>query len=195
MIHEPSNHEPDIDPQGLWQSQKKEYDAMSLADIHLKARGFEKRVQRCNAVEYVACGVVIVGFAPPLLYGPNWFMKAGAALVMLAVPFVAWQLHRRGSVDASPELGETLVDSFRRQMIRQRDALRSIGSWYLAPFVPGLVFLMIGTWFRTPRPGMSVERLHASLLIADAIMVAILVGVWLLNQWGAKRLQKKIDEL
>ena len=26
-------------------------------------------------------------------------------------------------------------------------------------------------------------------------LIVVFVGVWLLNQWGARRLQKKIDEL
>ena len=43
MMHVPSGpdssgREPDIDPQGLWQAQKKEYDSMTLAAIHEKAR-------------------------------------------------------------------------------------------------------------------------------------------------------------
>ncbi|MGZ3272266.1 MAG: hypothetical protein ACXU82_21905 [Caulobacteraceae bacterium] len=195
MTHEPSNHEPDIDPQGLWQSQKKEYDAMTLADIHLKARRFESKVQRRNAVEYFACGIVIVGFAPALLFGPHWMMKAGAGLIMLAVPFVAWQLHRRGSVEASPEPGESLVESYRRQLVRQHAALRTVGSWYLAPFAPGLVAMMAGVWLAPLKPGVSIERKHASLLIATALVVVAFAAVWLWNQHGARRLQKRIDEL
>ncbi len=189
MSREPSDHQPDIDPQGLWQSQKKEYDPMTLADIHLKARTFESRIQRRNAVEYVACGVVIVGFAPALLNGPHWLMRVGAGLIMLAVPFVAWQLHRRGSVDASPEPDETLVDSYRRQLARQRDALRSVGSWYLAPFVPGLALLMVGAWFTTPKPGMSVERFHAGLLVVWAIIAVIRM------RGGASQTKAQLDEL
>ena len=191
----PSDLEPDIDPRGLWQSQNKEYDAMTLAQIHAKARTFENRIQRRNAVEYAACGVVIVGFAPPLLFGPNWMMRVGAALIMLGTIYVGWQLHRRGSVDAPAAPGETLVDAYRRQLIRQREALRTIATWYLAPFMPGMALLMVGIWFRAPTPGVTVERAHAGLLIMAGVWVAICVGIWLLNQHGAKRLQKKIDEL
>jgi hypothetical protein len=195
MTGETSDHQPDIDPQGLWQAQKKEYDAMTLADIHLKARKFESRVQGRNAREYIACGIVIVGFAPALVFGPNWMMRAGAALIMLATVYVGWQLHRRASVEASPEPGESLVDTYRRQLIRQRDALRSIGSWYLAPFAPGMALTLIGIWFRAPKPGVSVERAHAGLLIVAVVWIAVCAGIWLLNKRGAKLLQKRIDEL
>jgi hypothetical protein len=185
----------DLDPQGLWRSQNKEYDPMTLADIHTKARAFDSRVQRRNAIEYIACGVVIVGFAPMLLHGPNWMMQAGAALIMLGTVFVAWQLHGRGSVDASVEPGETLVDAYRRQLIRQRDAIRSVGSWYLAPFAPGMTLLLIGMWFRAPKPGVPIERAHMGVMIASAINIALFVCIWLLNLRGAKLLQKRIDDL
>ena len=200
MIHDPSSpesfgHEPDIDPQGLWQGQKKEYDDMSLADIHMKARRFESKIQRRNALEYVACGVVIIGFGPALFTGPHWLMRAGAGLVMLAVPYVGWQLHRRGAAEGLSAPGETLVDAYRRQLTRQRDALRSVGSWYLAPFVPGLVLLTVGMWLAPPRPGVPIERKEASLLLGAAVMVVAFAAIWWLNQRGAKRLQRMIDDL
>jgi hypothetical protein len=186
----------DFDPQRLWQSQAKEYDAMTLAEIHRNARRLESRVQRRNAVEYVSCGVAIVGFMPALLLaGHAWMVQAGAALVMLAVVFVAWQLHRRGSVDASPLPGETLVDSYRRQLTRQRDALRTVGFWYIGPLVPGLTMLLLGMWFQVHRPGVPAGRAHAGILVTAAFAAVVFIGVWLLNLWAARRLQKRIDEL
>jgi hypothetical protein len=195
MIHEPPNHEPDIDPQGLWQSQKKEYDPMTLADIHQKARKFESKIQRRNAIEFVACGVVIVGFAPALFLQYHWLTKVGAAWIMLATVFIAWQLHKRASVDAPAGTGETLVEAYRRQLMRQRDAVRSMGTWYLAPMIPGFVLLQAGFWLGTPRAGVPIERVHTNVLIMLAVWIVLCAGIWLLNQWGAKRLQKKIDEL
>ena len=194
MRGDPSDHEPEMDPQGIWQAQSKEYDPMTLAQIHAKARKFESRVQWRNAVEYVACGVVIVGFSPALLSGPNWMMRVGAALIMLATIYVGWQLHRRGSVEASPQPDETLVDAYRRQLIRQREALRTIATWYLAPFVPCMALFLVGMWFVTPKRG-TVERFHIGLLIVALVWVLICVVIWLLNQRGARLLQKRIDEL
>ncbi len=75
---------------------------MTLADIHMKASKFEKRIGARNAREYVACGLTIVGFAPALLLGPNWMLHVGGGLVILATLYVAWQLHRRGSSEATP---------------------------------------------------------------------------------------------
>jgi hypothetical protein len=50
-------------------------------------------------------------------------------------------------------------------------------------------------WLAPLKPGVPIERKEISLLIASALMVAAFAGVWWLNQWGARRLQKKIDEL
>jgi len=185
----------DFDPQSLWQSQKKEHDAMSLAAIHANARKLETRVQRRNAIEYVSCGIVLVAFAPALLKTTSWMIQGGAGLLMLGVLVVAWQLHRRGSVEATPNAGEGLVDSYRRQLIRQRDALRSVGLWYLGPLTPGLVLMMTGFWFWPPPRWQTQAQHHIGLAIMYAVMVLLWVGVWALNQWGARRLQKMIDQL
>lgn len=191
-----SDFEPgDFDPRGLWQAQTKEYDPMTLADIHRKARKFESRIQRRNAIEYAACGVVLVGFTPALLNRHSWLMQAGAAWVILATLFVAWQLHRRTSIQASPEPGETLVDSYRRQLIRQRDAIATVGRWYIAPVLPGLGLIMAGRWFQAHLPNMSIERDHAGILTALAVAAVVMTVIWLLNKRGARRLQKMIDDL
>lgn len=178
----------DFDPQSLWLSQGKEQDPMTLADIHAKARTLETRVQRRNAIEYVACGVALVGFLPTLLNPRSWMMQAGAGLIMLAILFVAWQLHRRGSAEATPQPGEPLLEAYRRQLVRQRDALRTAGLWYVAPVVPGMALMMLGSWL----------QLHASgpsILACSAIAALVLTWIWLRNLRGAKRLQKRIDEL
>ena len=185
----------DLDPRELWRSQEKEHDPMTLAAIHAKARTFESRIERRNAIEYVASGVVIVCFAPILLQGPNWIMQLGAGLVMLGAVVVAWQLHRRASNESTPLAGEALVDAYRRQLIRQRDALRTVWLWYLGPLAPGLAAMMIGGWFRRPPPRMTVEQSHVAQLATDAFIILVFLGVFLLNLWGARRLQKRIDEL
>ena len=185
----------DFDPQQLWQSQTAEYDAMTLADIHLKARNFQSRISRRNAVEYVACVVVVLGFLPGLLHQGSWMMQVGCGLNMLAAVFVAWQLHRRGSARTTPEAGQGLVDFHRRELIRQRDAINSVGVWYIGPFIPGMALIMLGRWFHSHSPRLPIGFDHLVLILTSMIMALFLVVVWLLNKWGAARLQVRIDEL
>ncbi len=185
----------DFDPRGLWQAQTKEHDAMTLATIHQKARAFDRKIQWRNAREHFACGLALALFAPALFLPFHWLMKAGAAWVMLAVLYVAWQLQRRASNEGMPLPGENLVDAYRRQLVRQRDALRSVGSWYIGPMIPGLVLVQAGMWLTPPKHGVPIERAHAGQLVSAAVVAAVFGGVWWLNQRGARQLQKRIDEL
>ena len=185
----------DFDPQTLWQSQPTEYDPMTLADLHRKSHVFEARVRRRNLVEYLACVLVIAGFTPVLFIRESWMMQAGAGLAISATIFVAWQLHARAAAGRTPEAGDALVDFHRRELIRQRDALRSVAVWYLAPFIPGMTLLMMGRWFQSHAAHRSIAVDHLLILPTCWMVAAVFVAIWALNLWGARRLQRRIDEL
>jgi hypothetical protein len=196
MSGDPSDLDPQApDLQALWQSQTQEHEPMSLADIHQKARTLEKKVRWRNAREYVASVVVVLGFSPVLFHRDSWMMQAGAALIILATIYVAWRMHRHASARAVPEAGEALRDFHREELIRQRDALRSVGRWYLAPFVPGMVLVMMGRWFQSHVGGRSLAMDHLGILIASGVCALVFGGIWWLNLRGAKRLQAEIDKL
>jgi hypothetical protein len=183
------------DPQTLWRSQATEHAPMTLAQIHDKAKAFQARIRRRNVVEYVACVVVIAGFTPVLLIRDSWMMQVGALLIMTATAFVASQLHQRGSAQRVPDGGAALIASYRQELIRQRDALRSVGVWYLAPFLPGLGLLMLGRWFQWHASGRSLGLDHLIIALSEGIVVLVFVVLWLVNQRAANRIQKRIDEL
>ncbi len=185
----------DFDPKTVWQNQPSEHDPMSLAEIHRKARTFETRVRRRNLVEYVACVLVIAGFTPVLFLQAGWMMQAGAGLVIAATVFVAWQLHLRASAGRTPDADAALMDFHRQELIRQRDALRSVGVWYLAPFVPGMVLVMMGRWFQSHAAHRALAFDHLLILLTSGMMALVFLGILGLNLWGAKRLQRRIDEL
>lgn len=93
------------------------------------------------------------------------------------------------------ESGDALVDSYRRELIRQRDALRSIGRWYLAPFVPGMTLLLLGRWFQSHATRRPVALDHVIIALVGVIAALVFLVIWLLNQRGAERLQRRIEEL
>jgi len=191
MTGEPS----DFDPQTLWQSQPTEHDPMTLAEIHRRSHAFEAKVRRRNLIEYVACGLVIAGFTPVLFARASWMMQAGAGLAIAATIFVGWQLHVRASAGRTPAVGDALVDFHRQELIRQRDALRSVGLWYLAPFVPGMTLVMMGRWFQAHAAHRALALDHMLILVTSGVTVLVFLGIWLLNLYGAKRLQQRIDDL
>jgi hypothetical protein len=185
----------DLDPQQLWQAQATEHDPMTLAEIHEKARRLRSRIRRRNLTEHAGCVFVIAAFVPALLQQRSWMTQGGALLIMAATVFVAWQLHRRGSARPVPAGGDALITSYRQELIRQRDALRTIGAWYLAPFLPGMALLMLGRWFQLHAAHRAVGVDHLIIGLASTIVALVYAVVWLLNQRGADRLQKRIDEL
>jgi hypothetical protein len=190
MSGEPSG----FDPQTLWQAQEKEYDPMTLAQIHQTAGTFQAKIRRRNAIEYAASVFVIAAFAPMLLHRGGWMMQAAAALIMAATVIVAWQLHRRGSAQPIPQ-GDALIPAYKRELIRQRDALRSVLVWYLGPFIPGLALMTAGRWFQAHAPGRPLAVDHLIIGLCVAIIVLAFGMVWLYHQRNADRLQKRIDEL
>jgi hypothetical protein len=196
MIHEPSNHEPDIDPQGLWQSQKKEYDAMTLAQIHAQALAFERTVRKRNTIEYVTYAFAI-GLAVAVQFQPKMtpLIRAGIALMVLGMLFVAWQLHRRASAETAPPIGESLVEAYRNQLIRQRDAGRTGFWWYLAPMMPGLAVMVAGLWLKASAAGEPRPRMYLETGLLALVMVGGFTWAAYLIRVGVKTLQKKIDEL
>ena len=164
----------DLDPQKLWQSQQTEHVPMSLAEIHDKSRAFQARIKRRNLIEYAACIVVVLGFLPGVFDRVSWMVQAASGWIIVATAFVAWQLHRRGSAERSPNIGEALIEFHRAQLTRQRDAGRSIAVWYIAPFVPGMALLLTGLWFVRGAN-------HALDLFTGALAVVVFAGTWWLK--------------
>jgi hypothetical protein len=137
----------------------------------------------------VACVIVVISFGSYVVWLPHPLQKVGSALIVVATFYVGWQLHRRASALPLDSAGAMPIMAFARaQMVRQRDALRSIFWWYLLPFFPGLVVLVIGSIQLRggPRP------LDA---VGIAGVTAVFAFVWWVNRYSARRLQRHIDEI
>ncbi len=184
--------EPDI--KTLWRNQKTE-DTVTLENVHERAAKFQKRVRNRNRREYIAAVFVVAVFGWYIWILPDVFLKAGSALTILGALCVTWQLHVRGSAARLPQDSSAMgdVDFHRRELIRQRDALKSVWLWYLAPFVPGMTVFMFGKYHRLEVLGRPVNQ--TAFIGSVAICVLVFAAIWLLNVWGARRLQKRIDEL
>jgi len=177
-----------------WQASVEIAGAPPLEEVRKGADKFYRRIRRRNAVEYVACVVVVVAFTSYVFNLPHVLQKVGSAMIVLATFYVAWQLHRRASAEPPEKAGTMPLMAFARaQMLRQRDALRSIFWWYILPFIPGLVVMTVGNGmdpeFAAKGPPLWVRWL------VFAGMGAALAGVWWLNQYGARKLQGRIDEI
>jgi hypothetical protein len=184
------------DAKTLWRNQPSEETVVTLDNIRDRAEQFQSQVRRRNMREYLAAPVVVVVCGVFMWFFPGWMMKTGSALFIIAVLLVVWQLHKRAAAKMLPgNSGMPLVVFHREALIRQRDALRSVGTWYLAPFIPGFVLLVLGRYFQFHAPGRTLAW-DRQIIILCAIMAVLAFGiVWVLNAWGAERLQRKIDQL
>lgn len=170
---------------------------MSLADVHLHAQKFQSRVRLRNTIEYVAAAFVVVLFARMALTVPDPIVQIGAGLIVAGALYVCWQLYRlgraatRGELDAGAQSWATF---HRGELVRQREALRTVWSWYLAPFVPGMVVFLAGVAFTEANPAPFPARL-AVFLVGVGLMAAVFAAVGWLNALGVKKLDSEIAAL
>lgn len=167
----------------------------SVEELRARADKFHRTIANRNLREYLAGGFVVVAFAVMAVLAPFVAMKLGAAMVTLGAAYVMWQLRRRGTpLDPAREGGAlSLLEFQRRELVRQRDALDSVFSWYLLPLIPGMVVLMASPMLATPVADWALPSPGMALRLAAPF--AVFVGVWLLNKWGAQQLQRQVDEI
>src|SRR5438132_173612 len=123
----------------VWQNQPVENVAMSLEEIRNRAQQFRAKIQRRNLREYLAAVFVVAVFAFYIYKFPNPLIRIGSGLIIAGALWAIYQLHRRTAPRNLPT-GLALVGSvefYRQELVRQRDALHSVWTWYLLPMIPG----------------------------------------------------------
>ena len=183
------NEFPPDDIRNVWQNQPVENTPMPLEEIQRRARRFEKRVDRRNLREYAGAAIGIAVYTFYIFKSHSLVIRAGSALVIAGVLYVVVQLYRRASSGALPEdFGVAAsIEFHRRELVRQRDLLRSVWRWYVAPIVPGLIVFSAGSI--PPH-----SPLWVYLLLALFFLVGLGGIVWL-NRRAAERLDRQIAEL
>lgn len=185
-----------------WQSGGSAAPLPPLEELRARADKFHRTIARRNWLEYAVGIVLIATFGSVLLFGPlPWHdgptavVKLASALALVGVAVVMWQLHHRAAPLSPPEHGGQLsvLEFQRRELVRQRDALKSVLLWYLAPLVPGLLVFMAGPLLAGPLDQWEWPSLGSALRLLVA--PAIFVGVWWINQLAAGMLQREIDEI
>lgn len=185
----------DYDPlRNLWAADQKEKFTMSIVELNARSDQLRSRIKRRNLTEYLAAALVISIFGWIAFISPVWSIKIGAGLIIIAAIYVSWQLNAVASVFTGETPAQDLVSAHRRELVRQRDALRSIWRWYLLPFVPGALVFTLGT---NMEAGVNTPLWTA--LTESAVNLgftgAIFLGIWALNSRAALKLEDKIKAL
>jgi hypothetical protein len=188
----------DRDPlQKLWTQQTQEPFTMSLADIHVHAQRFQSRIRSRNLIEYAAAAFVIIAFSWMAVIMPEPIVRVGAGLIVLGALYVCWKLHQLGRAATRSELdagAQSWAAFHRAELLRQREALRTVCSWYLAPFVPGMLVFLAGVSFTAANPAPLPARLGV-FLAALAIVAGVFAAIAWLNALAVKRLDAEIAAL
>lgn len=180
--------------QQVWQTQPTEGVRMSLAEVQQKAAAFRSKIWWRNLREYAAGALVVAFFGYRMLGTADLLVRIGMALIIAGTCYLTWQLHVRGSSRQLPK--EAGVSSFiefqRRQLVRQRDMLTNLWSWYLGPLLPGLVLMIVAIGRANPGHVRHIWPITALYL---GIILAAFFAIDRLNKRAARRLQRQIDEL
>jgi hypothetical protein len=183
------------DPAKLaWQNSVDIAGAPPLEDVRRNANKFYRWIKWRNRIEYVSCAIAIVVFGRVMIIGPHILHHIGGALLVAAAIYAPWQLHRRASAVQPAMDGGVPIYVFQRgQLVRQRDALRTILVWYILPFFPGIILIFAGNGADP-----AIEAAGPPIWqrwLAIAVILSLFAFIWWVNQLAARRLQRKIDEI
>lgn len=178
-----------------WQASVTEPSLPPIETIRDGADLFYRKVRRRNRIELAACVVVVLCFTFYVFWLPLLTARIGAALVVAGTLFAGWQLHRRAPAVAPPEEAgaSSILIHTRAQLVRQRDALSSIFSWYMLPLLPGLLVMIFAPLIEG-RPSMPGQDPRGAW-VAFAVSAFTFGLIWWLNRVGARKLQKAIDDI
>ena len=177
------------DIRNVWQNQPVENIAMPLEEIRVKARRFEKRIKNRNLREYLGGALGIAIFTFDLFKFPSPLARTGSLLIIAGIVVIIIQIYKRASPGRLPvDLALTdSLDFHRGELVRQRDLLKSVLWWYLAPIVPGLVVFAVGI---TPR-----QAAGAGALINAIPLLCIFGAIYWAHHRAAQGLDRQIAEL
>ena len=177
------------DVRNLWQSQANDAPNFSLSLLKLRAQGLAWKVKLRNAVDYVATVGCIVGL-PIYVWRikPSALEIAGWVCALLGSIYFLYYLRKHGRsmpVRIEGDIGANL-QSLIAEYRRQRDLHLAGYKWYILPFIPAFVLLLLARWNAWPTQ-QSVK------FIGLVIAIAYSTTWW--HNLLAKRIQRSIDEL
>jgi hypothetical protein len=186
------NADPNNQAQKIWQSQPVEATKMSADVIRQRAVELERKISNRNLRESITSFLVIIAFSYFFATTTGTLLRITWVFFIAGMIWIIIQLRLKGMPKTMPAAmgSSSSVEFFRFELERQRDLVKNVWRWYLAPLLPGYLALNLACIFSFPRPPR-----WGSLTLIDAIFVVAFVAVWKMNQRAARCLQRSIDEL
>jgi hypothetical protein len=187
----------DGDLRSLWQAQPPSGKAVSLDAIRRLDAKLARQVRWRNAAEYLAAGIVAIASVNIAIVVPALLMKVAALALLVAVVFVVWKLRRDGTSRPPPRPDAPAIEHIahhRAELARQRDLLRTVPRWYLAPLFAAITIFYLAALIAVLPKGPPGPILF-DLAKRYVPTVALFGLIWWMNLRAAARLQRRIDAL
>lgn len=184
------------DLQKLWSNSEEKGLTMSSEEMRRRASRFDSRIRRRNLIEYAAAAGVIGIFGWMTFIVPDVIVKIACLTIIAGTLVVVRNLQRYGPAgQPGAGLAADCRAFYRGELVRQRDALRSITRWYLAPFIPGLVLFQAGVAHSMLAQEMPMAAVAVISGIALAFLFAVFAAIRWLNHRAASQLDAEIARL
>lgn len=189
----------DFDPQELWQARPRTQPPITLGDIQRRARKFRKHARRRQIEGWL--GIVFLALLAPveLWYGwrvgDNALILVGCVLTFAGAIFGCWRWRTMNSAEPMADESRTLVEAYRRNLIRLQAARGNLFVQVAAPCLPGIVIAYTGVFLQHDKNGLPDATFHLVIVLELLVMALVVAVTCLVNKRIADRLQRKIDEL
>jgi hypothetical protein len=164
----------------------------TLDALVTEVRSFERIGRRARLIEAGAGVAVALFFVGPLMSSTNWVLRIGFGLASaygLHIARCMFQYRVQPMPDGLGFQGSLVY--YRTELQRQHGHVRTMWRWYLLPFVPALLFILVGAAQQASGRG---RPIWPALIVA-----AIVLGVGLIAHNGsqdmARKLRVRIDAL
>jgi len=180
----------------LWQSQERETDMITLADIHVRTTRFRGRIRWRNILVggySLFTSLVLLRW---LLRHPHTELAATVLpMIVLALAAHLWILFAlwwRGRARALPGdlAGGAALDFLRHELEQQRRAAATAWAWYILPFVPGGI---MSVWLVASNALPNLPAKMLPLVIVTDLL--FFLAIWLAFNWHATRLSLELERL
>jgi len=178
----------------LWTAQHRDARGPSPAELAERARVLRRRVWRRDAIEYAAGALVAVAFSWMGLASPDWGVRIASLVQVVGVLVVMRNLWTRRPTDDPAALDRDALSHLRALLTEQRDALASVGRWYIGPMLPGMI-LFLGAVSRVTASKTGWGPALGVAALAAAIVCGVFYGVLRLNRHAARTLDNQIAAL
>ena len=178
----------------LWTAQQAGARPPSIAELAERARRFRNRMRISNLVEYGTGALGILFFGNIAIKASDWGVRIASLMIIAGACIVIRNLWHRRPADDPAALARDACTHYRQLLVARRDALASVGRWYIAPFIPGMVaFVPANVLAQADTMPLSAALLNGG--IGTAVIALIFGLVWWLNRAAARILTMEIATL